>query len=104
MKTLWMAVSIGSLFTVAGWAASLSGTISDANCAAKHEAASASDTACVQRCIQRGAAPVFVSDGKVYQIAADSRDKVKDVLGQKVTVEGKLDGSTLTIESVQAAK
>jgi len=99
-----MTVSIGSLFAVAGWAASLSGTISDANCAAKHEAASASDTACVQRCIQRGAAPVFVSQGKVYQIAADSRDKVKEVLGQKVTVEGKLDGTTLTIESVQAAK
>jgi len=104
MKTLWMTVSIGSLFTVAGWAAFLSGTISDANCAAKHEAASASDTACVQRCVQRGAAPVFVSQGKVYQIAADSRDKVKEVLGQKVTVEGKLDGTTLTIESVQAAK
>ncbi|HYL76071.1 MAG TPA: hypothetical protein VEU96_17810 [Bryobacteraceae bacterium] len=104
MKKLWTMISIGSLFAVAGLAESLSGTISDAKCAAKHEAAAASDTACVQSCIKRGAAPVLVSSGKVYQISADSRDKVKDVLGLKVNVQGKVSGDTVTIESVEAAK
>lgn len=104
MNKLLMTVSISSLFAVAGLAESLSGTISDANCAAKHADATESDTACVKRCIQRGAAPVFVSNGKVYQIAANSRDKVKDVLGVKVNVEGKVEGDTVTIDTVQAAK
>lgn len=104
MKKLWTIVSIGSLFAVAGLAESLSGTISDASCAAKHEAASESDVACVKRCIQRGGAPVLVSSGKIYKISADSKDKVKDVLGLKVTVQGKVDGDTVIIESVEAAK
>lgn len=104
MKKLWMAVSIGSLFAVAGFAETLSGTISDAVCGAKHAAAAASDTACVKSCLKRGAAPVFVSEGKVYQIAAESRDKAVALAGQKVTVNGKIEGDTLTIESAKAAK
>jgi len=104
MKKLWMTVSIGSLFAVAGLAESLSGTITDASCGAKHEAASESDIACAQRCVKRGSAPVFVSSGKVYQISADSREKVKDVIGHKGTVEGKIDGETVSIQSVEAAK
>ena len=47
---------------------------------------------------------MLVSSGKVYQISAETRDKVKDVLGLKVTVNGKVDGDTVTIDSVQAAK
>jgi hypothetical protein len=104
MKKLWMAASIASLFVAGALAATLSGTISDANCGAKHADASASDTTCVERCVKRGTAPVLVSDGKVYQIAADSRDKVASVLGKKVTVTGKVDKDTVTIESVEAAK
>jgi len=104
VKRLLIAISMGSLFAIGGLAATLSGTISDSVCAAKHEPAAASDVSCVQRCVKRGAAPVLVSDGKVYQISADSRDKVKDVRGLKVTVNGKVDGDTVTIESVQAAK
>ena len=104
MKKICMAVMIGSLFIASALAETLSGTISDANCGAKHAAAAASDTACVKSCIKRGAAPVFVSDGKVYQIAADSREKVAPLAGQKVTVNGKIEGDTVTIESAEAAK
>lgn len=104
MKNIWMALSIGSLLAAGALAESMSGTISDANCGAKHAAAAANDTACVKSCIKRGAAPVFVSDGKVYQIAADSREKVTPLLGQKVTVNGKVEGDTVTIESAEAAK
>ena len=104
MKKLLMVVSIGSLFAAGVLAETLTGTISDAKCAAKHEAASESDAKCVQSCVKRGGAPVLVSGGKVYQISADSKDKVTPVLGQKVTVTGKIDGETVTVESVEAAK
>ena len=104
MNKIWMAASIGSLFAASALAGSMSGTISDANCGAKHAAAAASDTACAKSCVKRGAAPVFVSDGKVYQIAADSRAKVADLVGMKVTVAGKVEGDTVTIESAEAVK
>ena len=104
MKKVWMTLSIGSLVAVGGFAATLSGTITDAQCGAKHEAAGEKDVACVKRCLERGQKAVFVSEGKVYVIAADSQEKAKASAGQKVTVNGKVDGDTLTIESIEAAK
>jgi hypothetical protein len=73
-------------------------------CGAKHEAASASDAACVKKCVKGGASAVFISDGKVYQIAADSQSKVLPLLGKKVTLMGKMDGDTIEIASAKAAK
>jgi hypothetical protein len=104
MKKVWMVISIGALLAASALAESMSGTISDANCGAKHAAAAASDTACAKSCVKRGAAPVLVSDGKVYKISADSKDKVADLVGMKVTVNGKVDGDTVTIETAEAAK
>lgn len=102
-KLLW-AVSMAVLCVASGVAQSLSGTISDSDCGLRHQAATVGDAACVQRCIKRGSAPVLVSGGKVYQISSDTREKVKDVLGQKVTINGKVDGDTVSIESVELAR
>ena len=44
---------------------------------------------------------MFVTDGKVIKIA--NADKVMDHLGHKVTITGKLDGDTVTIDSVKMA-
>ena len=49
-----------------------------------------------------GATPVLVSDGKVLKIADTS--KVQDFLGKKVVVKGDLEGDTVTIASIEAAK
>ena len=91
-----------SLFAFSAFGASMSGTISDAKCAAKHADASEKSMACVKGCVKGGSAPVFVSDGKVYKIADAS--KVNDHLGHKVTVEGKVDGDTIAIDSLEMAK
>jgi hypothetical protein len=104
MKKLSLFVGLGSLFTAAAFAETWSGTVSDSMCGAKHEAASASDAACVNKCVKGGASAVFISDGKVYQIAADSQSKVMPLLGKKVTVMGKMDGDTIEIASAKAAK
>jgi len=104
MNKFWIAVSIASLCAASCLAQSLSGTISDSDCGAGHAAATAADAACVQRCIKRGGAPVLVSEGKVYQISADTREKVKEVLGQKVLINGKVDGDTISIENVELAR
>jgi hypothetical protein len=104
MNKVWMTVAIGSLFAASALAESMSGTITDANCGAKHAAATEKDAACAKSCVKRGAAPVLVSDGKVYKISADSKDKVAELVGMKVTVNAKVEGDTVTIESAEAAK
>ena len=45
MKKVWMTVAIGSLFAASALAESMSGTITDANCGAKHAAATEKDAA-----------------------------------------------------------
>ena len=58
--------------------------------------------ACVKGCVKKGAAPVFVTaDGKVVKIA--NPDKVTEHLGHKVKVTGKLEGESLTIDTVAMA-
>jgi len=104
MRKLSLAVSLGSLFAAAAFAETWSGTVSDSMCTTKHVAASESDAACVKKCVKGGATAVLISDGKVYQIAAKSQSKAMPLLGEKVTVMGKMDGDTIEIASAHAAK
>lgn len=88
---------------VSAFAGEWTGYISDSKCAAGHADGSAKSVSCVKACIKGGQAPVLVSDGKVLKIA--NADKVgEDVQGQKVKVTGKLDGDTVTIDSVAKAE
>jgi hypothetical protein len=92
---------ITSLISTAAWAETVVGTVSDEKCAAKHVAASAKDKSCVETCVKGGAAPVIVSGDKVYKISADSLDKVKNHLGEKVSINGKVEGDSITIDTVE---
>jgi hypothetical protein len=104
MKKISLAISLGAIFAAAGLAETMSGTVGDSMCGAKHEGAAANDAACVKKCVKGGASPIIISDGKVYQISAGSQAKVVPLLGMKVTVNGKLDGDTIDIAKVEAAK
>ena len=92
-------IALLATFALSAFAGEWSGAISEAGCGAKHVDGSAKSIACVTSCVKKGAAPVFVTEeGKVVKIA--NPDKVMDHLGHKVKVTGKLDGETLTIDSV----
>ena len=104
MRKLSFVACLGTIFAGAVAAETLSGTVSDSMCGAKHEAAAAADAACVKKCVKGGASAVLISDGKVYQIAMDSQSKMMPLLGMKVTVNGKLDGDTIEVASAKAAK
>jgi hypothetical protein len=83
-------------------AADFTGYIVDANCATKQGAKAASDdhAACATKCVKGGAAAVLVnSEGKVYKIA--NQDKVTAHAGHKVTVTGKAEGDTITVDDVK---
>jgi hypothetical protein len=82
-----------------GAAADLSGYIVDQTCAGKK--AMWQDSECVARCVRRGSEVVLVTDdGAIHKIA--NQDKVKaESYGKKVTVTGKVEGDTITIEDLK---
>jgi hypothetical protein len=89
-----------ALCSVAAFADTWKGTVSDAKCGAKHADASEKSMACVKGCVKGGSAPVFVTeDGKVVPI--HNADSVKDHLGHKVTITGKLMDGAVHIDSVK---
>lgn len=89
---------IGALASISAMAAEFSGYIIDKNCASKK--AMWGNEACAQSCMKRGAPAVLATeDGKVYAIT--EQDKVKDLAGKKVTITGKAEGDTISVESVK---
>ena len=96
MKRLLTASLLGlALFSVSAFAEDLTGVFTCGKC--KHTEASAA--ACAKHCIKNGVAAIFVtSEGTTLKVA--NPDKIGDKVAEKVTVKGKVDGDTLTIESV----
>jgi hypothetical protein len=82
-------LAVFGLAAISAMAADVTGYVVDKNCASKKEMLG--NEACAQSCIKRG---------KIYSIS--NQDKVKDVAGKKVTVTGKVDGETITVDSVKA--
>jgi len=76
------------------------GWVTDSQCGAKGDSAGHAD--CAKRCVGRGAKAVLYtpSDKKVYTL--EPQDKVKEFVGKHVKVTGKVEGDTLTIESIEA--
>jgi len=99
MKRFFVLLAFGSMLVMAD---SWSGFISDSMCGAKHTGADEKDAKCAQMCVkEHGADPVFVTDGKVYKFSADSKDKVMAHVGHKVTIDGKMEGDTITVSDVK---
>ena len=90
-------VLVLSLFTVTSFATEMTGYISDSKCGAKGEKEAHAD--CAVKCVKGGAAPVFVSEGKVYKI--DDPTKVQDHVGHKVTITGDVKGDTIQVQDVK---
>jgi hypothetical protein len=98
-RTFATAGLLMSFFAVGAFAESWTGTIADEHCGAKHVAATEADMKCAQSCIGHGAAAVFVVGDKVYKI--ENQDAIKGHEGHKVTINGKLTGDTVHVDSVK---
>ncbi len=77
------------------------GYLADEKCANAGKAASEGHAQCAQNCVKGGQPIAFVSDSdkKVYKIA--NQDAVADHVGHKVTLSGKVEGSTITVDKVK---
>ena len=85
------------------FAAEYKGVISDSHCGKAHAEASAKAEQCVSGCIKKGGEAVLVSGDQVIKLDAASKDKVKDFYGKAVTINGTMNGDTLTVDSVSGA-
>jgi hypothetical protein len=82
-------------------AADVTGYIVDKSCAGKKSMLG--DEECAKSCMGKGQPAVLATeDGKIYNIS--NQAKVKDSAGKKVTVTGKMDGDTITVDTIAAAK
>jgi hypothetical protein len=94
-------VAVLALSTIPAMAADMSaakvnGYISDSKCGAMHNG-SAPNAACVKKCVDGGAKPVFVDDAKKEVYTIDDPDTVKDHYGHHVTVVAKVNETDKTI-------
>ena len=78
---------------------SLTGTVSDAMCGAKHSGEAA---ACTKGCVKKGSAYALVVGDKVYTLKGGEKDLDK-LAGQQATVTGTVDGDKVTVTAVKAA-
>jgi len=100
-----MLIGLGAVPALAaGKSQTLTGQVSDAMCGAKHEE-STNPATCTRACVKHGANYALVVGDKVYtlqtsdQAALDTLDKLA---GAKAKVTGDVDGTTITVKSVQA--
>jgi protein-disulfide isomerase-like protein with CxxC motif len=98
MKKFTAVATLALGLAAAGMAAEFKGFVEDTNCASK--AGMKDNAACAKKCIGGGSPAVLVGeDGKVYKIS--NQDKIVAHAGEKVTVTGKVDGDTITVDDVK---
>lgn len=90
---------LGSSVSLCGWAESLDGYIVDRSCAGQK--AMWDDAACTARCAKSIPLVLVTEDGTVYKIANQEKVKSETYYGKKVTVSGKMEGNTITVDSVK---
>ena len=94
-------LTVFAICAASALAADVTGYIIDQKCSTKK--AMMGDEACAKKCIDGGSPAVLATeDGKVYKIS--NQDKVVPSAGKKVTVTGKVDGDTITVDTITPTK
>jgi hypothetical protein len=103
LACLALAAALGTALAADAKAGSWTGFITDSHCG-KAAASKDHDADCVEKCVKGGATAQLVSDadGKTY--ALDGWDKVKGLVGVRVTLTGSLDEKSAVIKVASAQK
>jgi hypothetical protein len=80
----------------------ITGTVTDAMCGA-HHMMNATAAQCTRACIKQGADFALASGGKAYVLKGD-KSHFDKFSGQSVSVKGKVNGNTISVNSIEAAK
>jgi hypothetical protein len=103
MKRILAALCLAAFVALPAAAAEWTGYITDTHCGEKG-ASKDHTAACVEKCMKGGSkAQLWIeSEKRAYDL--DSFDKVKGLVGQKVTIKGTMDAEKKTIKVDSAAK
>ena len=94
-------LAVFAVCAASAMAADVTGYIVDTNCSTKK--GMMGNEACAKKCIEGGSPAVLATeDGKIYKIS--NQDKVVSSAGKKVTVSGKMEGETITVDTIAPAK
>lgn len=113
MKKLLVAIAFLACTSMAAFAGQMTGYVSDEQCAISgSKAAKATDwinpkafASCARKCAKNGSPLVFVTeDNKVLKLDAGSTQKAGAHLGQRVSVEGKVENGALKIDKITTIK
>jgi hypothetical protein len=96
-----LTLAAATLFAQA--AQTVTGTVTDAMCGAHHMMKDATPAQCTRECVKQGSDFALVSEGKVYTLKGD-KVQLDKFAGQNVTIKGKVNGKTITVDSIAAAK
>ena len=106
MKKLFALAVVASLAALPAFAAGTAGTwtgyITDTHCG-KNGATKEHTAACVVKCMKGGSKPQIWNEADGAIVDLDSFDKVKELVGKKVTIKGTLDAGKITVESAVVA-
>ncbi len=103
IAALFFSLVLSTLMASAQSSQTLTGTVSDAMCGAHHMMQGASAAQCTRECVKRGSDYALVSGDKVYTLKG-GKTQLDKFAGQNVTIKGKVDGKTVTVDSIVAAK
>src|SRR5467141_2223564 len=82
---------------------SLTGVVTDSMCGAAHMSKDKTPAECTKMCVKDGMKYALAVEKKDYTLEGHEAELAK-LAGQKVTVTGTINGDTLTVTSVTAAK
>jgi hypothetical protein len=89
----------------------MDGMISDSACGTshakmiqEHKEAKMTDRDCTLACVKAGGNFVFVSEGKVYNVANQKLAALSEHAGETVSLTGDIKGDTITVSKVTAKK
>lgn len=105
---LWTVVTalVLSGAAVSAKTTTLTGKVGDAMCGAKHMMGG-DDVACTKECVKKGSDYALIVQDKVYTLktaTAATKAELDKVAGQSAKITGDLNGDTIQVTSVQAAK
>lgn len=94
MKRVLLVLAMCSTSAMAASNSTIKGWISDSMCGAKH---AGSGAACVKKCVETGAKPVFIDDASKQVWAIDDPKIVTPHLGHHVAIEAKADEANKSV-------
>lgn len=81
----------------------ITGTVTDSMCGVHHMMKDKSAAACTRECVKDGSDYALASGNKIYTLNGDKAQFDK-LAGQNVVIKGTIDGTTIKVASIRAAK